>query len=118
LLKLSRRGEQLRWRLAALAMGVILFEVCFQKETSWGVYAALAACAAGYFMGDMVTVRGGGGYFLTPEEQATRRRFAIIPTLLLLYKGTDFRQTNFHIVVLCVALVIVTLLVLIPEPAE
>ena len=119
MLKLSQRGEQVRWRLAALGMCVILFEVFFQKVVSWGVYIALIVCAAGYFTGDMVTTKFGGGYFLTPEERASRRRLMSIPTLLVFYKGTRFSQGNaVYVLVLSIALFTVTLLVLVPEPRE
>jgi hypothetical protein len=103
--------------VAALAMTVIFLEVFLGRVSSWGIYLALVFCAAGYFTSDMVTSKF-GGYFQTPEEQATRRRFAIIPTLFVFYRGTDFRRNVFDAVVLGAALIIVASLVLVPEPRE
>ena len=117
--KLSRRGERLRWRIIAAAMSVILLEISFRKVTGWGIYPGLICCAAGYFMGDFVTTRFGGGYFLDPSAAAFRRRTVILPALYIFGRGIDFKQENvYYISTFSLAFLIVALLTLVPEPRE
>jgi hypothetical protein len=49
LLQLTRKGERLRWRTAAVAMWIVLLEVCLRRVVSWGIYLAVFAGATGYF---------------------------------------------------------------------
>lgn len=117
-LKLSRIGERLRWRLAAVAMYAILSEILWCKVNSWGIYVALLIGAGGYFTGDIVATRV-GAYQRTKNQKILHRRLTIIPALLFFYRGTDFRHGNLICtLVLSVALALVLVLILIPEPAE
>ena len=67
LFTLSRKGERLRWRLAAVSMYTILLVVLVCKVNSWGIYAGIAIGVAGYFTGDVATTKF-GGYALTPRQ--------------------------------------------------
>lgn len=119
MLKLSLRGERLRWRAAAFAMAVIFLEVFCGRAYGWGIYAGVIVCAAVYFTGDMATTRLGGGYFLAPSDRAWRRRWMMLPAVLVFGKGTDFRHASaFHVFVLSLAFLSVVLLLLVPEPRE
>jgi len=117
LLSLSKRGERMRWRLANAAIVVVLLEVLFKGVHSWGIYFALLIVAGAYLSSPFL-VTGGAGIALTPRQQATRRRWAIVPALLVLYKGTDFRVAPVNAVILVSAGLSFALLVLVPEPRE
>jgi hypothetical protein len=63
-------------------------------------------------------VAGGAGIALTPRQQATRRRWAIVPALLVLCRGTDFRLAPVNAVILVSAGLAFAVLILVPEPRE
>ena len=117
LLRLSRVGERLRWRLAAIAMYTILADLLFGDVRSWGIYGALLVGVVGYFTGNIVTT-GFGSYEISETQQAWHRRFAIVPALLLFYKGTDFHGNLAGTFVLSASLVVVLILILVPEPSQ
>jgi hypothetical protein len=119
LLRLSNKGERMRWRLANAAIVVVLLETAFTGVRSWGIYVALLITAIAYLSGPFVTTEFGGGIELTPRQQATRRRWAIAPAILVLFKGTDFRQSeSVHAVIVVLAGLVFALLILVPEPRE
>src|SRR5271170_6793664 len=75
LLRLSKNGENMRWRLANAAILAVAIEVVFNSVRSWGIYAALLVVAVAYLSGPHLTTRFGGEIDLTPRQQATRRRW-------------------------------------------
>jgi hypothetical protein len=120
LMRLSNRGERMRWRLANAAIIVILLEIMFTGVRSWGILVALVFVATGYLSdGPYMSTRFGGEIELTPSQQATRRRWAIVPAIVVLFKGTDFRQSDSVLaVILVLAGLVFALLILVPEPRE
>jgi len=115
LLSLSTKGERMRWRLANIAIIVVLLEVLFKGVHSWGIYFALLIVAGAYLSSPFL-VKGGEGIALTPRQQSTRRRWAIVPAFLVLYRGTDFRVQPVNAVLLVSAGLAFVLLILVPEP--
>jgi hypothetical protein len=64
-------------------------------------------------------MRFGGEIELTPSQKATRRRWAIVPAVVVLFKGTDFRQSEAILaVILVLAGLVFALVILAPEPRE
>jgi hypothetical protein len=118
LFRLSRDGEKMRWRLANVAILAIAFEVGFSGVRSWGICVALAVVAFGYLSGPHLTTRYGGEIDLTPSQQATRRRWAIAPALLFLFKGTNFHVEPYNAYLLAFSGTIFAVLILVPEPRE
>lgn len=108
----------MRWRLANAAILAVALEVAFDNVRSWGIYVALLVVAVGYLSGPHLTTRFGGEIDLTPRQQATRRRWAIVPVLLFLFKGTDFHVEPFHAYFLVFTGSLFALLILVPEPRE
>jgi hypothetical protein len=118
LLRLSNSGEKMRWRLANIAILAVILEVALNRVRSWGILVELLVVAIGYLSGPHLTTRFGGEIDLTPAQQATRRRWAVVPALLFLFKGTDFRVAPFHAYFLVFAGSLLALLILVPEPRE
>lgn len=114
--KLNKNAERRRWRWANVAILVAIAETAFGPVRSWGVLVALVIVAAAYLSGPRITIRYGGEIDLTPLQQATRRRFGIVPVALVLYKGTDFKTEPIHATILVVAVLAFALLILAPEP--
>ena len=108
----------MRWRWANVAILAVGFEVALGYVCSWGILIELLVVAAGYLSGPHLTKRFGGEIGLTPGQQATRRRWTIVPALLFLFKGTDFRAELFHAYFLVFAGSLFALLILVPEPRE
>ena len=108
----------MRWRLANAAILAVALEVAFNSVRSWGIYAALLVVAVAYLSGPHLTTRFGGEIDLTPRQQATRRRWAIVPALLVLVKGTNFHVAPLHAYFLVFAGSLFALLILVPEPRE
>jgi hypothetical protein len=117
--KLTRPGERLRWFAAFVAILVILLEVSLNRVRSWGVCIALLISARAYLRDNFVTTQFGGGFELSPRQQASRRRYALLPACLFLLRGTDFQYGSIlHGAILVMAAVVFLTLVLVPEPAE
>ena len=108
----------MRWRCANAAILAVGFEVALDRVRSWGILVALVVIAVGYLSGPYLTTKFGGEIDLTPAQQATRRRWAIVPALLFLFKGTDFHVEPFHAYFLVFAGSLFALLILVPEPRE
>jgi len=108
----------MRWRLANAAIIAILLEIMFNGVRSWGILVALVFVAAGYLSGPRMKMRFGGEIELTPSQQATRRRWVILPVALALFKGTDFRSQSGWAVLLVLAGLVFAVLIIVPEPPE
>ena len=65
-----------------------------------------------------LTTRLGGEIELSPRQQSTRRRWTIVPVMLVLFRGTDFETGGIHAYVLVTAGLAFAMLILMPEPAE
>jgi hypothetical protein len=118
LLKLSNKGERMRWRLANAAILIILLETTFTGVRSWGIYVALLFAGAAYLKGPYMSTRLSGEIELSPSQQTTRRRWVILPVALALFKGTDFRSQLAWAVILVVAGLVFAVLILVPQPPE
>jgi hypothetical protein len=116
--KLSRSGERLRWRIAAICMFAVLAVLLWGNVKSWGAYVAVMIGAAGYFTSNIVTT-GVGAYEITASQQSWRRRAALIPAGFVFYRYTDFAGSSlWEVFLLSVALVTALALILVPEPRE
>ena len=117
LLRLSRKGEYVRWRLADAAIFVVLLEIAYNAAHSWGIYFALLIAVVAYLASPHL-ITGGTQIDLTPRQNATRRRWAILPVAFLLFKGTDFQVEPLDAVTMVAAGLLFALLILVPEPRE
>jgi hypothetical protein len=118
LLKLSRNQERMRWRFAGFAILIVLAEMLLGRVHSWGIYAALLMLGGMYVSTPYLTTRLGGEIELSPRQQSTRRRWTIVPVMLVLFRGTDFETGGIHAYVLVTAGLAFAMLILMPEPAE
>jgi hypothetical protein len=114
--KLNRTAERTRWLWANVAILIVFAETAFGPVHLWGVLIALVIVAAGYLSDSHIITKYGGELDLTPRQQATRRRFGIVPVILVLYKGTDFKTEPIQAAVLVVAALAFAVLILVPEP--
>jgi hypothetical protein len=113
---LSKKAERLRWQWANVAILIVLAEIAFGPVRSWGTPVALLIVTASYLSGPRIRTRFGGEIDLTSQQQTTRRRWAILPAVFVLFKGTDFQTEWMHPAILVLAGTVFAVLILVPEP--